>query len=224
MSAADDREAKRQARLRELVAPGQAAVVTMELQRGVVGARALMPALVDVVAEAGVVDAAGRVCVSARAAGVRVVHAVVEHRPDGAGATTNCAIFAMGDKLRREEGIVPLAVGTEGADLMPQLGPEPEDIVVARIHGMTPFMSTSLDQILRNLGVTTVVAVGVSVNIGIFGLCLNAVDLGYDVVLVRDAVAGVPPDYAHTIINNSLSLLTTVATADEVCALWDDLT
>jgi len=119
--------------------------------------------------------------------------------------------------------LIPLAVGTEGADLMPQLGPEPEDIVVARIHGMTPFMSTSLDQILRNVGVTTVVAVGVSVNIGVFGLCLNAVDLGYDVVLVRDAVAGVPPDYAQAVVDNSLSLLATVASTDEVCALWDDL-
>ena len=42
---------------------------------------------------------------------------------------------------------------------------------------------------------TTVVATGVSVNVGIMGLCLSAVDLGYQVVLVRDAVAGVPAEY-----------------------------
>ena len=37
---------------------------------------------------------------------------------------------------------------------------------------MTPFTSTSLDQILRNLGIRTVVATGVSVNLGVFGMAL----------------------------------------------------
>ena len=41
--------------------------------------------------------------------------------------------------------------------------------MVSRLHGMTPFTSTSLDQILRNLGIRTVVATGVSVNLGVIG-------------------------------------------------------
>ncbi|WP_238314886.1 isochorismatase family protein, partial [Methylobacterium crusticola] len=73
-------------------------------------------------------------------------------------------------------------------------------------HGLTPFTATSLDQILRNLGVTTVVATGVSVNVGIMGLCLSAVDLGYQVVLVRDAVAGVPAEYEEAVIEHSLAM------------------
>jgi nicotinamidase-related amidase len=85
---------------------------------------------------------------------------------------------------------------------------------------MTPFTSTSLDQILRNLGIHTVVTTGVSVNLGIFGMALTALDLGYQVVLVRDAVAGVPVDYAQAVIDNSLSLITTVVTADELIAAW----
>jgi nicotinamidase-related amidase len=60
----------------------------------------------------------------------------------------------------------------------------------------------------------------VSVNLGIFGLCMSAVDLGYQVVVVRDAVAGVPADYADRVIDGSLSLLATLTTADELCALW----
>ena len=51
--------------------------------------------------------AAGRVCDSARKAGARVVHCTAEFRPDGAGATENCKIFALGEKLRREQGLVP---------------------------------------------------------------------------------------------------------------------
>ena len=82
-------------------------------------------------------------------------------------------------------------------------------------------MSTSLDQMLRNLGTKTVVATGVSVNIGILGLCLNALDLGYQVVLVRDAVAGVPAEYADAVIDNTLSLIATITTSTELCSLWE---
>lgn len=214
-----DRETKRLNRLRTLLDPAHSAVVTMELQNGVVGAEALLPALVDRVQEAGTVDAAAAVCRSARGVGARVVHCTAEQRIDGVGATENCAIFAMNERNRRR-GIVPLAIGSDGARIVTPLGPEPDDVVVSRIHGMTPFTSTSLDQILRNTGVTTIVAVGVSVNLGIIGLCLNAVDLGYQVVLPRDAVAGVPADYADAVIDNSLATITTLTTADEIAAIW----
>jgi len=192
----------------------------MELQNGVVGPEAMMVALVEEVARAGTVDAAGQVCRTARTVGAQVVHCTAELRADGLGVTENCKIFAMGEKLRRETGTVATAVGTPGADPVAGLGHEPADIVVARMHGLTPFMSTSLDQMLRNVGISTVVVTGVSVNLGVLGLCINAVDLGYRVVLVRDAVAGVPTDYADAVIDNTLSLLATITTADELCSIW----
>lgn len=210
-------------RLASLLDPATTTVVTMELQNGVVGQDALLPALVEEVARAGIIEAAASVCHAARAVGAHVVHCVVEHRADGLGVTENCTLFALGGKLRREQGIVPTEVGTHGAALVPELGPEPSDIVLARIHGMTPFTSTSLDQVLRNIGTRTIVAAGVSVNLGMLGLCISAVDLGYQTILVRDAVAGVPVDYADAVIDNTLSLITTVATTDEVSAIWRNL-
>ncbi len=217
MSGSEDRQLER---LRSLVDPSTTAVVTMELQQGVVGPDALLPELVQRVAEANTVEAAARVCQAARAVGARVVHCTAEHRADGAGATENAKIMALIGKLRREQGL-PTEIGTPGAALVPELGPEPADIVIPRMHGMTPFTSTSLDQMLRNLGTETVVATGVSVNIGILGLCLNALDLGYQVVLVRDAVAGVPAEYADAVIDNTLSLIATITTSTELCSLWE---
>ncbi|MEN9804895.1 MAG: hypothetical protein RIS41_1742 [Actinomycetota bacterium] len=217
MTALDD---KQRARLAELLTGGDAAVLTMELQRGVVGDGALMKALVDEVERVGVRSTAGRLCRAARANGVPVVHCTAENRPDGIGATDNCKVFAMNARLRRETGSTPIDQGTEGARLVPELGPEPSDVVVTRIHGMTPFTSTSLDQILRNMGVRTLVVVGVSVNLGILGTVISAVDLGYRVVLVRDGVCGVPTEYADAVIDNSLSLLATIAKADDVIAAW----
>ena len=227
----------------------------MELQRGVVGPEAMMPALAEEVAQAGTVDAAAAVCAAARRAGARVVHCVVETRertagtvdaaaavcaaarragarvvhcvvetrPDGLGGAVNCRILGLADRLRRERGISPTAAGSEGARLVAELGEDPVDLVVSRGHGLTPFTSTALDQTLRNLGVTTVVATGVSVNVGILGLCLSAVDLGYQVVLVRDAVAGVPRQYADAVIDNSLAMVATVVSSDELIQAWGGL-
>jgi nicotinamidase-related amidase len=205
--------------LRRIADPTTTAVVTMELQKGIVGAEALFPALVDEVARTGALDGARRVCAAARAAGVRVLHCTAVARPDGAGEAVNCKVFALNAKVRRERGQAPNEIGTPGAELMDGLE-DPRDIVVSRLHGMTPFTSTSLDQILRNLGIRTVVATGVSVNLGIFGLALSAVDLGYQVVVVRDAVAGVPADYAQAVLDNSISMIATVVTADDLLAAW----
>ena len=180
----------------------------------------MMQALAEQVEAAGTVRAAAAVCDAAREAGARVVHCVVHTRADGAGAAVNCRILGLADRLRREQGIVPTLAGSEGARLMPELGEDPRDLMAVRGHGLTPFTATSLDQTLRNLGVATVVATGVSLNVGVMGLCLSAVDLGYQVVLVSDAVAGVPEDYAQSVIEHSLAMVATVVTSAELLAAW----
>ena len=79
---------------------------------------------------------------------------------------------------------------------------------------------TQLDPMLRNLGVTTIVGVGVSVNIGMTNLAMDAVNRGYQVVMPRDAIAGVPADYARAVIDNTLSLIATITTTEEILAAW----
>ncbi len=79
---------------------------------------------------------------------------------------------------------------------------------------------TDLDAILRNLGVRTIVAVGVSLNVAIPNLVMDAVNAGYRVVLPRDAVAGIPTDYGTAIIDNTLALLSTVTTTDALIDAW----
>ena len=69
--------------LAELLAPAHTAVLTMELQEGVVGAAATIPALAEVVAEHGVIERAAAVVTAARAAGAHVVHCTAERHPAG---------------------------------------------------------------------------------------------------------------------------------------------
>ena len=84
-----------------------------------------------------------------------------------------------------------------GAQVASKIGSEPSDIIMTRIHGMSPMTETGLDSILRNLGVTTVVACGVSINVGLTNLVMDAVNRGYDVVVPRTAAAGVPKECAE---------------------------
>jgi nicotinamidase-related amidase len=209
------------ARLRAILEPSTTAVLTMELQEGVVGQGALLRALVDEVNGSGTIDNVRKVCNAARDAGARVVHCTKVSRADGAGEVVNCKIFALAERQKREQGFGATDLGTPGAELVAGLE-DPRDIVVARLHGMTPFTSTSLDQILRNLGIRTVVATGVSVNLGIYGMAMSALDLGYQVVIPRDAVSGVPRDFADAVLDNSLSLIATLTTSAQLLDAWGE--
>jgi nicotinamidase-related amidase len=202
--------------LNQLLDPGTTAVVTCELQRGVIGDLAPAPELADEAASIGVIPHATALAHAARRAGARVVHAVVELRGDRAGLTINNPIMAMSVKNPDQ-----IRAGTPAADLVPELGPEPEDIVCRRIHGLTPFTGTELDSILRNLGVKTIVPVGVSVNEALLGLCLSAADLGYQLALPTDAIAGLPRSYAEDVVRYSLAMLAKLTTTIEIIAIWE---
>jgi len=201
--------------LSDLVAPAHTAVVTMELQRGVIGDLASIRQLADEVESQGTLVAAGRLVVAARGSGARVVHCTAEFRRDRAGSVANAPMLTAMSRLPGH-----LEVGSPAAQLVPELGPEPTDLVESRRHGMSPFGGTSLDATLRNLGVRTIVAAGVSLNIGIFGLVVEAINYGYRVAVATDAVAGTPADYAAAVLANSIAPLATLTTVDGVIAAW----
>jgi nicotinamidase-related amidase len=201
--------------LEQLANPAHTAVLTMEMQRGVMGDLATIPALAEAAAAEGIVQATARLLGAARAAGTRVVHCTAEFRPDRAGSATNAPLLAA---MMRHTG--HLVVGSDAAQLIPEVDPQPSDVISSRVHGLSPFTATSLDVTLRNLGVRTIVATGVSVNIGIFGMVLEAVNLGYSVVLPTDCVTGVPPEYAVEVVQQSLSLMATCVRSGQLIGVW----
>jgi len=191
-----------------------AAVVTSECQNGVIGAQSVLPELAAAAA-ASVIPNGARLCAAARAAAVPVVHCVAGRRPDDRGSNRNARLF--GAMLKSP---VRLDLGSPAAEVVPELDVQPSDLVLSRIHGLSPMAGTDLDPVLRNLGVTTVVVVGVSVNVAITNLVMDAVNRGYQVVLPRDAVCGVPASYADAVIDNTLALLATVCTTDDLIGSW----
>lgn len=195
--------------LSQLVDPAHTAIVTQELQGAVVGPDAGLAALADEARREALPNIA-RLLPDARSAGVTVVHCLVQRRADGLGSNSNAKLFTFGQQN------VDITPGSEGATLLPEFGPDPRDLVLYRWHGLGPMGGTDLDAILRNLGVRTIVAVGVSLNVAIPNLVMDAVNAGYRVVLPRDAVAGIPADYGRAIIDNTLAMLATVTTTDEL--------
>jgi nicotinamidase-related amidase len=189
--------------LAELVDPARTAVVTSEVQNGVVGEPSALPALAEAARTHG--RPPRRAVRRGQAAGVPVIHATAARRADGRRVQhQRPAVPAV-----RRSPVALLPGICPAAEVVPELGPEPEDLVLSRLHGLNPMAGTDLDPILRNLGVTTIVVTGVSVNVAVTNLVMDAVNLGYQVVLPRDAVCGIPADYADAVIDNTLALLAT---------------
>jgi nicotinamidase-related amidase len=199
--------------LAEIAAPEHTAIITQECQGAVIGPHAGLAVLAEEARRVALPNIV-RLLPAARAAGVRVVHCLVQRRPDGLGSNHNAKIFALG------RGDVEIVPGTPGAALLPELGPQPSDLVLSRWHGVGPMGGTDLDAVLRNLGVSTVVVVGVSLNIAIPNVVMDAVNAAYRVIVPSDAVAGVPTDYGAAVIANTLSLLATITTTDDLINLW----
>jgi nicotinamidase-related amidase len=203
--------------LAALVAPAHTALVLQEVQNGVVGSPSALPALAEAAAAVDLVGNCARLASAARNVGVPVVHCTAETRDDGRGANRNARLF-----LGVSKSPVKLSPGSAAVQVPGEIGVAPEDLVLPRYHGLGPMTGTQLDSILRNLGVTTIVGVGVSLNIGMTNFAFDAVNRGYQMVMPRDAVAGVPADYARAVLDNTLHLVATLTTTAEVLAAWPE--
>jgi nicotinamidase-related amidase len=197
--------------LRALVEPAHTAVLVIECQQGVLGEGSPVADLARSVREGSLLTMLARFLAAARTAGARVYHCTVEAAADGAGPLANTPLGARARGTARAGG---------GA-IVPELGPDPRDVVAPRDRGLTVFHETGLDERLRGDGIRTVVLTGVSVNIAITGAAIDAVNRGYTVVIPSDCVAGHPPSFASDALRFALRNLAYIATADQICATWN---
>jgi nicotinamidase-related amidase len=195
------------------------ALLTMEMQRGVMGDLASFPELAAAAVERNIVATTRGLLGAFRSAGKPIVHCVAQFRADRAGTWTNTPLHSA--VLR---GTGHLLEGTPATQLIPELDVEITDYVSARRHGVAPFTGTPLHETLQSLGVEVVVVAGVSLNLGIPGLCVEAVNLGYSVVVATDAVVGVPLDYGDLVLATTVSLVASLASTDDVVEALAHLT
>ncbi|MFE7543700.1 cysteine hydrolase [Streptomyces platensis] len=203
------------ARLIGQLDPAATVLLTVECQRGVVGPDSALPELVDAARESGALANVARLVAAAHETGVQVLHAVAERRPDGRGASHNARLFKAAERLPVQQ-----LTGSAAVRIADPIPVSDDDLVVRRLHGLSPIAGTDVDALLRNFGCRTLIIAGVSANVAIPNAVFDAVNLGYTAIVPADAIAGVPADYTPAMIRHTLALVATVTTTDEVLTAW----
>ncbi|WP_328504009.1 cysteine hydrolase [Streptomyces sp. NBC_00457] len=201
--------------LRELLDPVTTVLLTVECQQGVVGPDSALPDLAKEARSSGALANVARLVAGAHESGVQVIHAIAERRPDGRGASRNARLFRAAERLPVQQ-----LAGSTAVRVAAPIEVAEEDFVVRRLHGLSPVQGTEADALLRNLGCRTLIVTGVSANVAVPNAVFDAVNRGYTAVVPTDAIAGVPSDYTPAMIRNTLALVATVATTDEVLGCW----
>jgi nicotinamidase-related amidase len=96
---------------------------------------------------------------------------------------------------RTDAGMPKFSLPPDWTEIAPELERRPSDHVVSK-QRWGAFLGTDLDDYLRQRGVTQVVFVGIATSIGVESTARSAYDLGYNVVLVADAMTDLTAD-AH---------------------------
>ena len=142
----------------------KAALIAIDLQKGIVG--------LPLVHDAGeIVRKSAALARAFRAKGMPVVLVNVT-----AGATG-----------RTDEGPRKFAFPEGWTELVEELGAEDADLLVSK-QAVSAFAGTGLDGRLRERGVTQVFLTGIATSAGVESPARSARDLGYNVVLVVDAM------------------------------------
>ncbi|KUL54470.1 isochorismatase [Streptomyces sp. NRRL F-4489] len=202
-------------RLAEQLDPATTVLLTVECQRGVVGADSALPELAEAARASGALARIARLVAAAHDTGVQVVHAIAERRPDGRGASRNARLFRAAERLP-----VRQLTGSTAVRVAEPIPVSEDDLVLRRLHGLSPIAGTEADALLRNLGCRTLVVTGVSANVAVPNAVFDAVNLGYTVVVPADAIAGVPAEYTSAMVRHTLSLVATVTTTRAVLQGW----
>ncbi len=127
-----------------------------------------------------------------RSAGRPVIYLTIgfalPDRSDGLGL-----LRQIDDDLKTRMARGPLVrVGSRANAVVNEIAPREGELVINKTS-MGAFNSTALDQVLRNLGVTTLVVTGVSTECCVATTARDAGDRGYHVLLVEDAGTAVTP-------------------------------
>ena len=141
-----------------------AALVVIDLQKGLAGFPTAHP-FADVVARAA------RLAQAFRERGWPVVLVNVTGRAPG----------------RTDAGWPKFAFPPDWTELVPELGRQSGDKLVTK-ERVGAFLGTDLDAYLRERGVSQVFLTGVATSAGVEATARSAYDLGYNVVLVTDAM------------------------------------
>jgi ureidoacrylate peracid hydrolase len=192
------------------------ALLVIDMQNAFVapGAPIEVPAARDIVAPIN------RLAAELRRRGVAIVWVAHENRSDGRDwAGFFDAFVAPG---RRAEAAAALAAGSELQQLWPGLEVAPSDLRVGknRYSALIPG-SSSLEKILKDKGIDTLLLAGTKTNVCVECTARDAMMLDYKVIVVSDCTAALSDDEQRTTLENVIQQFGDVLTAGEALTLLD---
>ena len=117
-----------------------------------------------------------RILEACRGAGIPVVHVrVMNLSGDSSDTSRRYKCFGI---------LVP--PDSKDAEIIEELAPLPGEVILSKTTSSV-FLSTNADFLLRNMGIDTLIVMGVVTNNCVESSTRNAGDLGYGVLLVEDA-------------------------------------
>jgi biuret amidohydrolase len=152
-----------------------------------------------------------RVLDAARRTSATIVYITVSFRDDYADAPAHSPLF----QAEKARGV--MKVGSPGAAICEELTPQTGDLVINK-HGVDPFNSTHLANVLRARDVETLVLMGVWTNYVVEATARTGADSGYRIIVVTDGCASDTEDHHQFFITEILPMLGTAATASDVIA------
>ena len=168
--------------LEEICRPQRIALLVYDMQVGIVGHLPNAEAFVARVVR--VVDAARR-------SGVRVIFARHLSLPNELAGVFQLRTAMAWQRVQRVEDVKPLFLrDSPDFQLVPQLTPLPSEAVFDKL-GMSMFVGTPLEMVLRDCGVNAFAIVGAVTEIGIEPTVRHGTDLGFIPVIVTDACGSV---------------------------------
>jgi ureidoacrylate peracid hydrolase len=182
------------------------ALLVVDMQNDTVhadGAYASFGAAEHAVAQ-NVVANVGTLLETARATGSPVFYSRIVVYPQPGLSGDNAPIFRM---------LAPdtFKIDSWGAQIVDELSPQAGDLVLDRTR-MSVFNGTSIDNMLRNLGIRTLIVVGAWTNMAVEHTIRDAADHGYEVSIVTDATSSLSAEWQHAALDFAL---TNIATATD---------
>jgi ureidoacrylate peracid hydrolase len=185
--------------------PRSTAILVVDMQNDTVhpdGAYAATGAAAHAAAQ-GVVAKVGSIVAAARACGAPVFFSRIVVYPVPGLSGDNAPIFRM---------LAPdtFNLGSWGAAIVDELTPQPAEVVLDRTR-MSVFNGTGIDNMLRSLGIRSLVVVGAWTNMAVEHTVRDAADHGYEVTLVEDATSSLSAEWQHAAVSFALTNIATVS-------------
>jgi biuret amidohydrolase len=207
--------------------PRRTAVITVDCHRGHLDlAVATMPVAPQ--AAASVVSSMARLLRLARSSGMSVIHVLSQNRilPEGQPEVLCNPFWAAVESARqmltpdRDSTISRHnLVGTVQTQLMPELGPEPGDVMIDRQRRLSIYRDTDLDITLRELRIETVVLAGINTNTTVLCAAFESLNRDLRTVVVADCVESMYGEDLHFFgLQNVARCLGWVLSVDELAA------